>query len=90
LSDVLDRVIAEIAREPHSAAALTLYALVSTLGFERAGCLFKLVKLRDLSAEQRQLAYELIELMVAGGISGPAWEGFKDSVDSLVRKGREP
>ena len=41
--------VAEIAREPHSAAALTLYALASTLEFERAGYLFKLVKLRSVA-----------------------------------------
>ena len=54
-TDRLDRVVAEIAREPHSAAALTLYALASTLEFERAGYLFKLVKLRDLSPAGMQL-----------------------------------
>jgi hypothetical protein len=87
VSEVLDRVVAEIASEPHSAAALTLYALVATLEFERAGYLFKLVKMRDLSARQRQLAYELIELMIAGDNQGPVWEQAKGKMDALVRAG---
>jgi hypothetical protein len=87
MTEVLDEVIEQIAAEPHSAAALTLYALVSTLEFERAGYLFKLVKLRDLTAQQRQIAYRLIELMVDGNNSGPVWERSKQQMDALVSAG---
>lgn len=87
MTEVLDEVIEQIAAEPHSAAALTLYALVSTLEFEQAGCLFKLVKLRDLSAQQRQIAYRLIELMADGNNAGPAWDRSKQAMDDLVRAG---
>ncbi len=59
---ILERVLGEIRAEPHSAKALPLFALVSTLEFEAAGCLFKLNKLRDLDAEGRALAYELMVL----------------------------
>lgn len=85
MSDVLDAVVDEIAAAPDSAAALTLYALVSTLEFERAGYLFKLVKLRDLSAAQRALAYRLIDLMVEGSNQGEAWQTAKQRMDALVR-----
>jgi uncharacterized protein YoaH (UPF0181 family) len=84
---VLDEVAEEIAASPHSAAALTLYALVCTLEFEQAGYLFKLAKLRDLSAAQRQLAYRLMELMAAGGNAGHAWQQAKQRLDDLVRAG---
>jgi len=77
----------EIAAAPHSAAALTLYALVSTLEYERAGYLFKLVKLRDLTAEQRALAYGLMELMASGLNHGADWEAAKRRLDELVRVG---
>lgn len=87
MTEVLDEVIEQIAAEPHSAAALTLYALVSTLEFEQAGYLFKLVKLRDLSAQQRQIAYRVIELMADGNNSGPVWERSKQRMDALVRAG---
>lgn len=87
MNDLLQRLIDAIAEAPHSAAGLTLYALVSTLEFERAGYLFKLIKLRDLSADQRAMAYELIEMMAIGQNSGPDWESAKRKMDDLVRAG---
>ena len=86
-SDTLIEVTRLIESAPHSAAALTLYALVSTLEFERAGYLFKLDKLRDLDAAQRQLAYQLMELMVAGQVGDAAWVAAKARMDQLVRGG---
>lgn len=85
MSDTLERVEQEIAAAPHSAASLTLYALVSTLEFEQAGCLYKLVKLRDLSAAQRALAYGLMELLAQGETSGARWQQAKQRMDDLVR-----
>lgn len=87
MSEVLDEVLEHIAHAPHSAASLTLYALVSTLEFEQAGCLFKLVKLRELDAGQRELAYRLLELMADGNNRGPAWDRSKAKMDALVRAG---
>lgn len=87
MSELLQEVIDEIAAAPHAAAALTLYALVSTLEFERAGYLFKLVKLRDLSPAQRQLAYRLMELMAKGHPVDEAWQAAKLRMDELVRAG---
>lgn len=88
MTTLLQEIVGEIEAEPHSAAALTLYALVSTLEFERAGYLFKLAKLSDLSAPQRQLAYRLIESVVgAGGVSSAQWEAAKARMDELVRQG---
>jgi hypothetical protein len=85
--DVLADIIKVIEAGPHSAAGLTLYALVNTLEHEHAGCLFKLDKLRDLGEAERQLAYRLMELMVAGGNSGDAWQQAKTRMDELVRAG---
>ncbi|MDJ0741064.1 MAG: hypothetical protein QNJ91_15220 [Gammaproteobacteria bacterium] len=87
MSTVLDETIEQIAAGPHSAAALTLYALASTLEFEEAGYLFKLAKLRDLSSQQRRIAYGLLELMAEGRNSGPAWQQAKARMDALVRAG---
>lgn len=85
--DILVDILKLIESDAHSAAALTLYAMMSTLEYENAGCLFKLNKLRDLDAEQRQLAYRLMELMVAGGNSGDDWARAKVRMDTLVRNG---
>ncbi|RTZ74489.1 MAG: hypothetical protein DSZ00_01975 [Gammaproteobacteria bacterium] len=84
---VLDEVLMKIEQAPHSAAALVLYALVNTLEYERAGCLFKLTKLRDLEAEERQIAYRLMELMAEGGNRGARWDEVKQRMDELVRSG---
>jgi hypothetical protein len=85
VNNVLREVVAEISAAPHSAASLTLYALMSTLEYEQAGYLFKLAKLRDLSAGQRQLAYRLMDLMAAGANAGDEWRNAKCEMDALVR-----
>lgn len=83
----LEEVVRVVAAAPHSAPALTLYALVSTLEYESAGCLFKLTKLRDLESAHRRLAYELMELMAVGVNQGAEWEAAKSRMDELVRRG---
>lgn len=85
--DPLARTLGIIREAPHSAPALTLYALVSTLELEQAGCLFKLTKLRDLDPETRVLAYGLIELMVCGEHRESRWQSAKQAMDEVVRHG---
>ena len=84
---VLDDSLRRVESAPHSAASLTLYAMVNTMDYEQAGCLFKLNKLRDLQPDERRLAYALMELMVEQGNRGPAWERAKARMDELVRAG---
>ncbi len=84
---VLGQIVELIEENPHSAAALTLYALVSTMEYDGAGCLFKLNKLSDLSPDQRQLAYQLMELMVAGAPESDEWKRAKVKMDTAVRQG---
>lgn len=86
-TNVLEDVVSLVAAAPHSAAALTLYALVSTLEYESAGCLFKLTKLRDMEQPHRALAYELMEIMASGANHGAEWERAKARMDELVRAG---
>jgi hypothetical protein len=84
---ILARAMGLIEAAPHSAPALTLYGLVSTLEYEQAGCLFKLTKLRDLDGDARALAYALMEMMARGANTGPAWEAAKAAMDRAVRGG---
>ncbi|MBK5929262.1 hypothetical protein [Halochromatium salexigens] len=77
--------IAVIEATPESAAALTLYALVNTLEYDRAGRLFKLSKLGDLAPEQRRIAYALMERSVVDGIGDPAWVEAKARIDRAIR-----
>ena len=83
----LQQAVAVIEQAPESAAALTLYALVSTLEYERAGCLFKLAKLRDLPSDQRRIAYGLMELMARNRVGGADWAAAKARIDRAVRGG---
>ncbi len=81
----LSAVIDVIKKEPHSAAALILYALVNTLAYEKSGCLFKLDKLRDLDEAHRQLAYELVEIMVRHENQADAFTAARQRMDEIVR-----
>ncbi|OOZ42514.1 hypothetical protein [Solemya elarraichensis gill symbiont] len=86
-NEVLQQLISLVQNSAHSAGALTLYALASTMQYEQAGCLFKLNKLRDLSVEERQLAYQLMELMAQQGNQGDAWDAAMAQLDELIRNG---
>jgi hypothetical protein len=84
---ILQDIIDLIARDPHAAPALTLYALVSTLEFPKAGHLFRLDKLKDLDPGQRRLAYGLLDMMADDRIGDTAWQAAKAHMDELVRQG---
>ncbi len=86
-SHTLQAVIECIQQSPQSGSALILYALMNTINYEQAGCLFKLNKLRDLSVEHRNLAYALMEVMVSGGNRGETWRLAMLQMDELVRGG---
>jgi hypothetical protein len=83
--DPLAQTLALIESAPESAAALTLYALVSTLEHQKAGCLFKLTKLLDLDADHRPLAYGLMELLAMGEVDTERWTAAKSRMDDLIR-----
>jgi len=84
-SEALERSVVFIEQAPESANALTLYALANTLEYERAGCLFKLVKLRDMDAEARQLAYGLMELVAEEAVGDDTWKDAKARMDRAIR-----
>ena len=81
----LEQALTVIEAAPESAAALTLYALVNTLEYERAGRLFKLNKLQDLDTDHRAIAYGLMELSVVGEIGNETWTDAKTRMDRAVR-----
>ena len=85
--DVLQKVVDIVRADPHGGLSLNLYALVSTLKMEKSGSMYMLRKLRDLSAEQRQLAYGLMELMARQGNQGEEWDAAVQAMDEAVRKG---
>ena len=84
---ILQEVTEIISTDPHSGTSLNLYALISTLRMEKTGYMFMLRKLRDLSPENRQLAYRLMEFMARGGNEGEAWEQALLQMDEAIRNG---
>ena len=84
---ILQEITALVEADPHSGAALNLYALMSTLRMEKSGYMFMLRKLRDLTPEHRQLAYRLMELMAQDGNRGEDWEQALARMDAAVRSG---
>jgi hypothetical protein len=83
--DILQKVAEIIKADPHGGLSLNLYALVSTLRMEKSGYMYMLRKLRDLSPEQRRLAYGLMELMAENGNQGEAWEAAVRAMDQAMR-----
>ena len=84
---VLDRVVALIESDPRSGQALLLYGLVSTLDTEKGGCLYRLTKLSDMTADKRRLAYDLMELAACGGIRSPQWQAAVTRIEGAIRGG---
>jgi hypothetical protein len=84
-TEALQRSVALIEQAPESANALTLYALINTLEYERAGWLFKLTKLKDMDAEARMLAYAIMELAAQQGVGDPDWQQAKARMDRAIR-----
>ena len=85
--DVLEKLVELIRADPHGSVSLNLYALVSTLKMEGSGYLYTLSKLRELSAEHRQLAYGLMELTARNGNRGEVWEASVQAMDEAIRGG---
>lgn len=82
---VLEEVLAIVEQNPHSLDSLSLFALMSTLSIEKSGCLYKCVKLRDMSEKARQVAYNLMEEMVSQNNSGEEWQQCLREIEKAMR-----
>ncbi len=85
IKDVLEQVTALIEANPRSGQALSLYALCKTLDIEKAGHMYMLRKLADMTPENRQFAYGLMEMMSVAENRGSAWEKALVRMDSAIR-----
>ncbi|GMQ83968.1 MAG: hypothetical protein BMS9Abin06_0716 [Gammaproteobacteria bacterium] len=84
---VLQKIVNIIKINPHSGLSLNLYALISTLRMEKSGYMYMLRKLRDLPAEHRAIAYELMELMAENGNQGEVWDAAVQAMDEAIKRG---
>ena len=85
--DALDELLDMIRINSHAAASLVLFALVKTLSAQQGQYLFLLDKLKDLNEPQRQLAYRLMEAMVAGLNTTAEWHAKIAAMEEAIRRG---
>jgi len=82
---ILDQVSEIIKAAPHSSQALLLFGLIKTLDIEKGGQLYVLAKLKEMSEDTRELAYQLMEYMASGKTRDDAWKHFIDTIEELIR-----
>ncbi len=85
IENVLEQVVALIESDPRSGQALSLYALCKTLDIEKSGHMYMLRKLVDMTPENRQFAYGLMELMSRGENKGEPWAAALVRMDTAIR-----
>lgn len=82
-----EQVIEIIKNSPHSSQSLLLFALIKTLDIEKGGHMYLLVKLKEMTPDVRQLAYQLMELMASDQIHNDEWQQYVSSVEAIIRAG---
>ena len=82
---ILEKITQEIAKDPRSGQSLLLFALVATLNVEKTGHMYMLGKLKEFTPENRQLAYEVIELMAVNECSRETWREAFTNMEAAIR-----
>lgn len=82
---ILEQVTEIIHKDPHAAQSLLLFALVKTLDMQKSGHMYMLEKLREMSPENRTLAYGLMEMMASGQTHTETWQQAVESMESTIR-----
>ncbi len=84
-TSLLSNVLAVVKENPRSGQALLLFALCKTLEIEKGGHMYLLVKLREMTPENRQLAYGLMEYMAEGQVGNTEWLAMVSEMENLIR-----
>lgn len=82
---ILEKITQEIIKDPRSGQSLLLFALVATLNVEKTGHMYMLGKLKELTPENRQLAYDVIELMANDETSRDDWQQAFNNMEIAIR-----
>ena len=82
---ILEKITQEITKDPRSGQALLLFALVATLNVEKTGHMYMLGKLKEFTPENRQLAYEVIELMATNESTSDVWHEAYAKMEVAIR-----
>lgn len=82
---VLEKITQQIVSDPRSGQSLLLFALLSTLNVEKTGHMYMLSKLKEFTAENRQLAYALMELMANNETGNESWQQAVAQMTAAIR-----
>ncbi len=82
---ILEKITQQITDDPRSGQSLLLFALLATLNVEKTGHMYMLGKLKEFTPENRQLAYEVIELMANNEIGNDAWHQSYAKMEQAIR-----
>ena len=82
---ILEKITQVITKDPRSGQSLLLFALVATLNVEKTGHMYMLGKLKEFTPENRQLAYEVIELMAVNEVSREDWQEAFSKMEIAIR-----
>ncbi len=82
---ILEKITQEIINDPRSGQSLLLFALMATLNVEKTGHLYMLGKLKEFTAENRQLAYDVIELMAKNEAGDEVWQQAYAKMEAAIR-----
>lgn len=85
MDSVLDKIAQQIVNDPRSGQSLLLFALLATLNVEKTGHMYMLAKLKEFTPENRQLAYEVIELMANNSIGNEVWNKAYADIEQAIR-----
>ncbi len=81
----VEETLQQIQNDARSGQSLLLYALVKTLAIPQGGHNYLLSKLKEMTPDNRQLAYRLMECMANGGSSTPEWKALEEEMDRAIR-----
>jgi len=87
-NEILDRVYEIIKAEPHAGQSLLLFALLKTLDIPKGGHMYMLGKLKEMTPENRQLAFGLMSLMAENKTLDDEWISKVRLIESAIRNNK--
>lgn len=85
INEILDKVYSIVKESPHSGQSLSLFALLKTLDIPKGGHMYTLEKLKDMTPENRQLAYGMMELMADNQTQSEEWKIKLELIETAIR-----
>ena len=87
-NEILDKVYEVITTEPHAGQSLLLFALLKTLDIPKGGHMYMLGKLKEMTPDNRQLAFGLMSLMAENKTQDDEWITKVREIESAIRSNR--